>query len=51
MIGGREELRPLLFSSMLRAGAIDGHLYVLEVDGKIVSVSLWFSPGHRLWSS
>ncbi|KAF5314446.1 hypothetical protein D9619_011879 [Psilocybe cf. subviscida] len=51
MVGGRDELRPLLFSAMIRAGALDGQLYVLEVIEQIVSIALWFKPGHMLWSS
>lgn len=51
LVGGNDDLRPLLFSSMLRPGSLDGHLYVLEIDQQVVSVALWFSPGHGVWKT
>jgi len=52
MIGGREELRDLLFRSMVRAGGLDGDLRVVENEnGDIVSMSLWFEPGVMMWGT
>lgn len=51
MVGGNRELLPLLFNAMVRSGIYDGHFYILEVDGEIVSHTLWFSPGHAMWKT
>jgi len=53
MTGGRKELRPALFRSMLSAGVTEGHLYVAtphDDQEKIVSFGLCFAPGNSLFS-
>ncbi len=52
MLGAREDLRDLLFQSMIRAGALAGELYVVENKKKeIFSMALWFAPGEAMFSS
>ncbi|KAF8169235.1 hypothetical protein BJ912DRAFT_1067299 [Pholiota molesta] len=46
MTGGNRKLYDLLFRSMVRAGGLAGHLYVVENNaGQILSVALWYGPG------
>ena len=52
MLGGREDLRDLLFQSMVGAGALAGELYVIEDSKKeIFSMALWFEPGEAMFGS
>lgn len=52
MLGGRDDLRDLLFQSMVGAGALAGELYVLEnINKEILSMALWFAPGEAMFSS
>ncbi|KAL0961084.1 hypothetical protein HGRIS_006067 [Hohenbuehelia grisea] len=46
MTGNRPELRAAFFRSMLKAGTLEGQIYIVELENKdIVSVGLWFGPG------
>lgn len=52
MLGGRDDLRDLLFQSMVGAGALAGELYILEnINKEILSMALWFAPGEAMFSS
>ncbi|PPQ80302.1 hypothetical protein CVT26_008830 [Gymnopilus dilepis] len=52
MTGGNKDLESLLFRAMTRAGALAGHLYVLESHQEgILSVALWYPPGRKLFGS
>ncbi|KJA25154.1 hypothetical protein HYPSUDRAFT_38121 [Hypholoma sublateritium FD-334 SS-4] len=52
MLGGRQDLRDLLFQSMVGAGALAGELYVMENRNKeMLSMALWFAPGQTIFSS
>ncbi|KAF9557473.1 hypothetical protein CPC08DRAFT_710370 [Agrocybe pediades] len=52
MVGGNDELRDLLFRSMVRAGGLEGDLKVVEdEEGNIFSIALWFRPGVNMWGT
>lgn len=52
MTGGRDDLAPSSFRSILRAGALEGSLYVVagvESD-EIALIGLLFGPGRKMFS-
>jgi len=59
MTGGNDTLRPALFRSMIKAGALEGTFYVVndeddsEGDGnaKIRSLGICFGPGKKIFDS
>lgn len=54
MTSGNDDLEPLLFRSMLKAGALEGTIYVVTAeDGAddIYSIGVWFGPGQKMFSS
>jgi hypothetical protein len=52
MTGGNRNLEDLLFRSIVRAGGLAGHLYVVEnVAGQILSVALWYAPGSIMFGT
>ena len=52
MTGGDNKFRASLFRSVVRAGALEGSLYVVHDDsGKILSIGIWFGPGKMMFST
>ncbi|KAF8172142.1 hypothetical protein BJ912DRAFT_994365 [Pholiota molesta] len=52
MTGGNRNLEDLLFRSIVRAGGLAGHLYVVEnVAGQILSVAMWYAPGSIMFGT
>ncbi|KAF9479333.1 hypothetical protein BDN70DRAFT_858657 [Pholiota conissans] len=52
MTGGNDNLRALLFRSMIRAAAIEGSFYIAN-DGsdEIFTIGIWFGPGKQMFST
>ncbi|CAA7269972.1 unnamed protein product [Cyclocybe aegerita] len=53
MIGGDETLRIHMFRAMIRAGAREGAFYAVTdtMSGIILSFSIWFAPGRRIFDT
>ena len=52
MVGGNDDLLPLQFRSIARAGGLEGQIHVVTNEAnEIVSYAIWFPPGTDLFAS
>ena len=52
MVGGNDDLLPLQFRSIARAGGLEGETHVVTNEAnEIVSYAIWFPPGTDLFAS
>ena len=51
MLGGDLSLRDEMYAAMIRATLLEGAVYVVEVEGRVVSLALWFRKPMSLFGT